>query len=251
MADFEIDTAAQLTGAVDSARMPARNGATNGFLTPQQLRDRATHNGTQISSTISDFTEAAQDVVGALVAAAGGSYDDAAGSIAFPPSQASDATLTALAGLTGAGVVTATATDAFAMRAIGSASTTSIPDRAAADARYALLSGTTFTGRVRVTPVALTDAATIATDASLGNDFTVTLGGSRTLANPTNLAAGQKLTWVITQDGTGSRSLFYGNVFKWPGGVVPTLSTAAGAVDIISAYTNGVNVYSVITQAFG
>lgn len=36
-------------------------------VTPAQLRDRATHTGTQLSTTISDFTEAAQDAVGAMV----------------------------------------------------------------------------------------------------------------------------------------------------------------------------------------
>lgn len=38
---------------------------TVGGATPAQLRDRATHTGTQLSGTISDFTEAAQDAVGA------------------------------------------------------------------------------------------------------------------------------------------------------------------------------------------
>lgn len=37
-----------------------------------------------VSADISDFTEASQDVVGALVAAAGGSYNDAAGTITLP-----------------------------------------------------------------------------------------------------------------------------------------------------------------------
>jgi hypothetical protein len=48
------------------------------------LLSRSNHTGTQAASTISDFTEASQDVVGAMVAAAGGSYDDGAGTIAFP-----------------------------------------------------------------------------------------------------------------------------------------------------------------------
>ena len=47
-----------------------------------------------------------------------------------------DARLTSVAGLTGAGVVTATATNTFAMRAIGVGAATDIPDRAAADTRY-------------------------------------------------------------------------------------------------------------------
>ena len=37
------------------------------------------------SSDLADFIEAVQDIVGAMVAAAGGTYDDAAGTIALPP----------------------------------------------------------------------------------------------------------------------------------------------------------------------
>ena len=47
-----------------------------------------------------------------------------------------------------------------------------------------------FTKAQTVTPVTLTDAATIATDANLSNTFTVTLGGNRTLGNPTNMTNG-------------------------------------------------------------
>lgn len=48
------------------------------------LLARANHTGSQAASTISDFTEASQDVVGAMVAAAGGSYNDGAGTITLP-----------------------------------------------------------------------------------------------------------------------------------------------------------------------
>lgn len=48
-----------------------------------------------------------------------------------------DAGLTSIAGLTGSGVVTATGTDTFAMRNIGITNSTDIPDRSAADGRYA------------------------------------------------------------------------------------------------------------------
>lgn len=97
----------------------------------------------------------------------------------------------------------------------------------------------TYTKAQGVTPVALTDATSIATDASLSNNFTVTIAGNRTLANPTNLVAGHVYNWIITQDATGSRTLAYGNLFKWPGGATPILSTGANAVDLISAIYDG------------
>lgn len=55
--------------------------------------------------------------------------------------------------------------------------------------------------------VALTDAATITTDAALGNTFTVTLAGNRTMAAPTNPTNGQRIIYRIKQDGSGSRTL--------------------------------------------
>jgi hypothetical protein len=92
-----------------------------------------------------------------------------------------------------------------------------------------------FTALQAVTSVSLTDAGTITTDAALGNNFRVTLGGNRTLGNPTNMTDGCILNWKIKQDGTGSRTLAYGSKFKWAGGTAPTLSTTAAARDFITA----------------
>ena len=78
---------------------------------------------------------------------------------------------------------------------------------------------------------ALTDAATITPDLNASNNFSVTLAGNRTLANPTNITAGQSGSIFITQDGTGSRTLAYGSYFKFVGGTAPVLSTTAAAVD--------------------
>ena len=98
----------------------------------------------------------------------------------------------------------------------------------------ALTTANVFTKAQSVTPVALTDAATIATDASLGNTFYVTIAAvGRTLANPTNLVTGTRYRWYIKQDATGSRTITtYGTNFKFVGGA-PTLSTSANAVDRI------------------
>ena len=79
----------------------------------------------------------------------------------------------------------------------------------------------------------LTDGATITPDFALANNYTVTLGGNRTLANPTNLTAGQSGSIFVVQDGTGSRTLAYGSYWDFIGGTAPTLTTTANAVDRI------------------
>jgi len=94
----------------------------------------------------------------------------------------------------------------------------------------------TVSGNAIGTTVALTDAATVATDLSLANYYTLTLGGNRTLGAPTNQTAGQSGVIVITQDGTGSRTLAYNSVWKFPNGTVPTLTTTASAVDVLAYY---------------
>ena len=104
-------------------------------------------------------------------------------------------------------------------------------------ASYLLLSettnGQTVTGGVRSNIVTLTDAANISYDMDDGNNATVTLGGNRTLDNPSNITVGQSGSIFIVQDGTGSRTLSYGSAFDFASGTAPTLSTAANAVDRI------------------
>ena len=79
----------------------------------------------------------------------------------------------------------------------------------------------------------LTDGATITPDYSTFNNFSVTLGGNRTLANPTNLQPGQSGVIWVSQDATGSRTLTFGSYWKFPGNTAPTLTTTASAVDAI------------------
>jgi hypothetical protein len=91
----------------------------------------------------------------------------------------------------------------------------------------------TFTSGQRGEITALSDGATITPDLADSNNFSVTLGGNRTLANPSNIVAGQSGSFFITQDGTGSRTLAYGSYYDFAGGTAPTLSTTAAAVDRI------------------
>ena len=84
---------------------------------------------------------------------------------------------------------------------------------------------------------ALTSAATVTIDFSVGNHFSCTMGHNITFDNPTTESVGQSGTITLTQDGTGSRTGAWGTQFLWAGGTAPTLSTAANAVDRIDYVT--------------
>jgi len=97
----------------------------------------------------------------------------------------------------------------------------------------------TLTATASSDSVALSDAATIATDASLGSNFRVTLGGNRTLGNPTNPSNGQVVIWEVIQDATGIRTLAFDTKFAF-GTDIPsiTLTTNATKRDFIRAIYN-------------
>lgn len=103
------------------------------------------------------------------------------------------------------------------------------------------LNGTT-TDKSNALSQTLTDGATISWDTSLGRVATVTLGGARTLAAPTNLKVGTYILNVL-QDATGSRTITWNSVFKWTGGVAPSLTTTANARDVFSFFSDGTNLY--------
>lgn len=79
--------------------------------------------------------------------------------------------------------------------------------------------------------VSIADGANIATDCSTGSVFPVTIAGNRTLDNPTNKVLGKTYTWVITQDGTGGRTLAFGTDFDFIGG--SDILTGIGEVSVI------------------
>lgn len=88
----------------------------------------------------------------------------------------------------------------------------------------------------------LTDGATINWDVALGRVATVTLGGNRTVAAATNQKVGTYILRVV-QDGTGGRTLTWNGNFKWTAQTAPVLSTAIGAVDIFTFFSDGSKMY--------
>ncbi|HMC55001.1 MAG TPA: glycosyl hydrolase family 28-related protein [Gemmatimonadaceae bacterium] len=84
----------------------------------------------------------------------------------------------------------------------------------------------------------LTDAATIAVDASLAKTYYVTLAGNRTIDLPTNARKNKRITFVVTQDGVGGRTLAFHAVFKhaWS-----NTGNTLGKISSITFEYNGTN----------
>ncbi len=111
--------------------------------------------------------------------------------------------------------------------------------RALAGQQAAAAGTTVQSGAVAPAVVTLADAATITVDASLGNDFRVTIGGNRTMGNPANPADGQKITFQITQGSAGSAVITWGSTYSFATGLPqPILSTTAGQTDLLAFIYN-------------
>jgi len=91
----------------------------------------------------------------------------------------------------------------------------------------------------------LTDEATIAWDASSNQVCKVTLAGNRTMAAPTNQVDGGFYHITVIQDGSGSRTITWNAVFKFPSDTAPTLTTTASEQDELTFRSNGTNMYLV------
>ncbi len=77
-------------------------------------------------------------------------------------------------------------------------------------------------------------------------NYHLTANSEVTASNP---VAGTSYLFFFRQDGTGTRTVDFSG-FKWPGGTAPTLSTAGGAVDIVSGISDGTYIYADTTKAF-
>lgn len=172
--------------------------------------------------------------------------------------QAADADLTALAALASTGILARTAADTYSLRTIAAGTgismangdgvsgnpTVAVDEASAANiwaktADKTLVNDTVWSA---LAPQALTSGTTITPDFQGAINFSLTIGHNATLANPSNApVAGQSGVIVITQDGTGGRTLGYGSQYQFPSGNAPTLTTAASSVDVLHYYAKATN----------
>jgi hypothetical protein len=115
-----------------------------------------------------------------------------------------------------------------------------------------------FGGAMVQTPVALTDASTIAVNAALGNTFRVTLGASRIMGAPSNATDGQMILFAIKQPSSGGPF----TITTWTTGTggyefgtdvtSPTLSTTASKTDYIGfIYSSSASLWHCLAWARG
>jgi hypothetical protein len=87
----------------------------------------------------------------------------------------------------------------------------------------------------------LTDGATVAWDVIASPVAKLTMAGNRTLSAPsgTTPAAGQFISLLIIQDGTGSRTITWNAVYEFTADTAPTLTTTANLGDLFVFRYNG------------
>jgi len=99
----------------------------------------------------------------------------------------------------------------------------------------------TFSSSVVFSQNATTTSGTVTLDFDAYQNHFLTLNGNITLANPSTENVGQAGVIALKQDGSGSRTLSLGTDWETVQGAGYTLTTTAGATDIIPYYVVGTN----------
>ena len=92
-----------------------------------------------------------------------------------------------------------------------------------------------------------TTSGTLTPDVNLGTIFQYTLNGATTISALGNAVAGTSVTLILTQDATGTRLLT--STMKFAGGS-KTLTTTAGAIDIMSVFYDGTTYYAALSKGY-
>jgi hypothetical protein len=119
------------------------------------------------------------------------------------------------------------------------AASTYLASATASSTYAALATAQSFTAAQRGTVSAQgTVSGTVTLNFATANNFSMTLSaGTVTLANPTNLTAGQSGAITITQDSGTARSLVFGGYFKFEAGT-PTITTTLSAISTLFYYVD-------------
>ena len=88
----------------------------------------------------------------------------------------------------------------------------------------------------------------VAWDASTNQVAVHTLTENTTIAAPSNIPAGSFIAIRVIQHASAAKTLAWNGVFKWPGGVTPTMTTTLSGIDLYTFWSNGTNLESVCVK---
>lgn len=208
------------TGTVTSASVVAANGFTG------SVANATTTPAITISSSVSGIVKGN----GTALSAATSGTDYAPGTSLLATGIIKSTTTT------GALSIAAAGTDYFAPGSALSATTGSFSSDITGTIGLTTPSGARFTYAHTSSVTATQAAGAITVDCSLSNVFATTITQNITAPTYSNPHDGQTINWFITQGGVGSFTVAWSGItaVKWPGGVAGVLSTAAGAVDLVT-----------------
>ena len=176
------------------------------------------------------LTKVTKELVDADLAISGGTVDNSVigGSTA---AAGSFTTLSASSTLTlGGTAVTATAAEINYLD-ITTLGTTAASKAVTADANGVIK----FDNGLQEESTVLTSGTTVGLDLNDGTVFTITLAhniGTFNWTNPAGSGYATTFTLIVTQDGTGSRTISWPSEVDWGSATAPTLTTTAAGVDV-------------------
>jgi hypothetical protein len=275
-ADSTVDgtTNHVFTAADDTKLTGIATGATANS-SDATLLARANHTGTQTSSTISDFTEAAQDAVNALLAGASGvtlSYDDAANTLTIIGGGAAGLDAEAVrdaigVAMVGAGLISVTVNDGADTITISTTATANDTDanlkaranHTGTQSADTLTDGTTnkaflATERTKLTGIATaatansSDATLLARASHTGTQLVSTISDFDAFANPDMLTVGEstfprRFVFANTTLTSGILRLTYFTALKTE--TVTQIRTPSGTTAAATPTLCRVGVYSI------
>ena len=95
-----------------------------------------------------------------------------------------------------------------------------------------------------------TAGGTITFDMDVSNLHELTVSNGNTLA-VSNVDVGQRFILRLAQPAGGGASVSWFSTISWPGGLVPTLSTTAGDVDVFGFICTGAGTYDGFVIGYG
>lgn len=103
--------------------------------------------------------------------------------------------------------------------------------------------GTIDTASANIKSQILVDGANIAWNLASGQVATVILGGVRNMSAPTFLRVGTYILHVYNDSSGGRGIATWNSIYKWPGGVVPPISSSPNSHDVVTFVSDGTNMY--------